>query len=231
MSNTMSETSPEAGTDHGEPPLLEDQEWANALTHAAGALATLIVGSHLVLLAFNPSSGLPRTGLAIACSAYVAGVFGTFLCSTLSHVVRRQPALNTMRTWDQAMIYTMIAGTYTPIVYAFATEAVRVPLLIAIWVAAAAGFYGKVALRHRINSIGTISYLLLGWLPAIPLAGHVPSTLAWLMLLGGVVYTIGVLFLINDKKLRYMHAVWHLFVIGAASCHYFGILHYVVDVA
>jgi hemolysin III len=103
------------------------------------------------------------------------------------------------------------------------------PLLAAIWVAAVCGILGKLALRHRINSIGAISYLLLGWLPSIPLMGHVPSELAWMMLGGGVLYTIGVAILMNDNKLRYMHAAWHLSVMTAASCHYLGILRYVVD--
>ena len=67
---------------------------------------------------------------------------------------------------------------------------VRDPLLIAIWVAAIAGFINKVAVHHRVNSIGTWSYLLLGWLPAIPLVGNVPSPLGmehdgwWSRLLG-----------------------------------------------
>ena len=96
------------------------------------------------------------------------------------------------------------------------------------WPQAAAGFLAKVALRHRINSIGAISYLLLGWLPAIPLAGQVPSELAWSMLAGGVVYTVGIALLMNDNKVKYLHAGWHISVMSAAAIHYLGILYYVV---
>lgn len=209
---------------HGEPPLQLDQEWANALTHGIATFGALVLGGLMVMAA------IPKgTGLAIACAIYVAAVFGTFLFSTLSHVVRRQPLLNTMRAWDQAMIYTMISGTYTPIVYRFASESTQSSLLMGLWIAAGIGFLGKTAFRHRINSIGTISYLLLGWLPAIPLAGHVPSTLVWSMVAGGALYTIGVVFLINDAKVRYMHAGWHLSVMMAATVHYLGILYYVVN--
>ncbi len=207
-------------------PLQPDQEWANALTHATGAVGSLLIGSYLVAVASDK-----EMGLAIACGVYVASVFGTFLFSTLSHCIFRQPALNTLRAWDQAMIYTMISGTYTPIAYAYASDDVRMPLLAAIWAAAAIGFLGKVALRHRINSSGTISYLMLGWLPAIPLAGRVPSPLAWSMIAGGVLYTVGVVFLINDRRVRYMHAAWHISVMTAACCHYLGILRYVVESA
>ncbi|MFK8112925.1 MAG: hemolysin III family protein [Rubripirellula sp.] len=209
--------------DDDAPPLQLDQEWANALTHGVAAVGAIVLGAYLVWVAVPIG-----TGLAIACAAYAASAFGTFLFSTLSHVVRQQPRLNQMRAWDQAMIYTMISGTYTPIVYRWATESVQMPLLIAIWVAAAAGVYSKIGRKHRVNSIGTVSYLLLGWLPAIPLVSQVPSTLAWWMVAGGVCYSIGVGFLINDFKIRYLHAAWHLSVMTAATCHFLGILRHVV---
>jgi len=211
--------------DHGEPPLQPGQEWANALTHGIAAAISLMLGIHLVSSALSQS-----TGLAIACGSYAAAAVGTFLCSTLSHLVRRQPLLNQMRTWDQAMIYGMISGTYTPIAFVYASDATRSPLLWSIWIAAAVGFLHKVAWKHRVNSSGTISYLLLGWLPAIPLAPHVPTELVGSMFAGGIAYTIGVGFLINDKKVKYLHACWHLAVMAGATCHYLGILWYVVQV-
>jgi len=208
---------------HGAPPWQDGQEWANALTHAVAAAGTLVAGYFLILAA------APRgNGLVIACLVYAASVLGTFFFSTLSHFVRRQPMLNTMRAWDQGMIYAMISGTYTPIVYRYASETVQLPLLTVIWMVAAAGFLGKVAVFHRINSSGFISYLLLGWLPSIPLARHVPSELAWAMLAGGIVYSIGVIFLINDGRLKYLHAGWHISVMMAAAVHYLGILYFVV---
>lgn len=204
-------------------PLQPDQEWANALTHGIAALGSVVLGIHLVYAA------LPQQpGLATACAAYSASVFGTFFFSTMSHWVRRQPLLNTMRAYDQAMIYMMISGTYTPIIFRFASESHRDPLLWAIWIAAWMGFLKKVAFRYRINSIGTYTYLLLGWLPSIPLASEVPSELVRWMLAGGVLYTIGVLFLMNDRKFPYLHAAWHLSVMTAAACHYYAILRYVV---
>jgi hemolysin III len=206
-----------------EPPFLEGEEWANALTHGIAAIGSILLAIYLIQLALPQS-----TGLAIACAAYMAAVFGTFFCSSLSHIIRRQPLLNQLRAWDQAMIYTMISGTYTPIAYVYAADATRAPLLWAIWIAAVAGFLHKVAWKHRVNSSGTISYLLLGWLPAIPLAPYVPTQLVVAMFAGGILYTIGVVFLINDKKRKYLHACWHLAVISAAACHYLGILWYVV---
>ncbi len=208
-------------TDLAGTPVKPDEEWANALTHFIATISALGLGGYLIAAAMN--SG---TGLTIACLAYVASVVGTFLCSTLSHTILRQPWLNQLRAWDQAMIYLMIAGTYTPIAFRFAPDSTRTYLLIALWGAALSGFITKVALKHRINSIGTVSYLLLGWLPAIPLAGHVPGALVTQMIIGGVLYSVGVAFLMNDSKFRYAHAVWHLFVMSAATCHWYGIIQY-----
>lgn len=205
------------------PPIKPDQEWANAWTHG---IATLIaIGMGVVLVR---QASLTSTGMAIACGAYIASMAGTFLCSTLSHVIMRQPLLNTLRSWDQAMIYTMISGTYTPIAFGYASDSVRTPLLIAIWVAAAAGFLMKVAVRHRVNSIGTVSYLALGWLPAIPLVGQVPMALVGWMIAGGLLYTAGVVLLMNDHRIRYLHAGWHLFVMAAAACHWWAIWAFVI---
>ena len=206
-----------------EAPLKPGEEWANALTHGLAALSALIAGGYMVRAA--ASSG---TALVIACLVYAGCVFGTFLFSSLSHAIHRQPMLNTLRAWDQAMIYTMIAGTYTPIAVVYATESSRAPLLAALWIAAGTGFARKVAMKHRVNTMQPLSYLMLGWLPVIPLFRHVPTPLLWSMGIGGVLYTVGVAFLMNDGRMRYMHAVWHLFVILAAVCHFAGIMWYVV---
>lgn len=204
------------------PPLQLDQEWANALTHGVGTILTLVAGWNLVLLA-----GERTTGLVVACIVYIAATLGTYLFSTLSHVVRRQPLLNRMRAWDQAMIYLMIAGTYTPLVVMYATEPTRTILLAGMWAGATAGFVSKVALKHRVNSSGTISYLLLGYLPALALASQVPMTIGAWMLAGGIVYTIGVVLLINDAKIRYLHTGWHVMVMLASGCHFIGIIELV----
>ena len=207
----------------GDAPVQLDQEWANALTHGIAALGAVLLGGFMILQATSDS-----TGLAIACAAYALSVVGTFVFSTLSHSIHRQPLLNRLRAWDQAMIYLMIVGTYTPIAFKFGGDT-RSMQLAAIWIAATIGVWMKIGVGHRINSVSTVSYLLLGWLPAIPLAGHVPRPLVWAMVVGGVLYSIGVMLLINDRKFRYAHAMWHLMVMTAATCHWLGIYWYVVS--
>ena len=205
-------------------PIRHDEEWANAWTHGIAAFATVVLAGSLV---WNASD--QNVGLAIACLAYGVSVFGTFLFSTLSHAIFRQPLLNTLRAWDQALIYAMISGTYTPIIYRYASNSVRVPLLIAIWVAAFSGIAGKLLLRHRVNNVTTVGYLLLGWLPAIPLYGRIPIGLGIGVVIGGLLYTLGVAVLLNDSKAKYVHAIWHLLVMSAALCHYLTVRWYVIS--
>lgn len=198
-----------------------DEEWVNSLTHGIGVALSCLAAVFLIHKATQVG-----VGYTLACSAYMLAVAGTFLASMLSHTFLRQPLLDTLRAWDQAMIYTMISGTYTPIIYRFAPDNIRTPLLIAVWGAAALGFSLKILVRHRINSIGTISYLLLGWLPALPILNNLPSSLTRWMLLGGIVYSLGTILLVNDHRLKYLHASWHISVIAAAFCHFIGIYWY-----
>ncbi|MFG0288196.1 MAG: hemolysin III family protein [Rhodopirellula sp. JB044] len=207
------------------PPIQPDQEWANALTHGLAAATWVLLSFWLVGQAAEVSPAI-----MIACAAYGASVVGTFACSTLSHTFLQRPLLDRFRAWDQAMIYLMIAGTYTPIMCRYANPAHRDWLLALMWGYALWGFTKKAIFSHRIHSISTVSYLLLGWLPAIPLYGRVPLNLFLYVLAGGVAYSIGVLFLINDRRVRYFHAVWHLVVISASIIHFVGIMRYVVNV-
>lgn len=208
------------------PPIQPEQEWANALTHGVATVTWIGLSVWMVLRAAEVS-----TALAIACAAYGASVVGTFLCSTLSHTFLQRPLLDRLRAWDQAMIYLMIIGTYTPITWQFADPRYRLILLAAMWALAFWGFANKAILNHRIHSISTVTYLLLGWLPAIPLYGRVSMPLFLYVLAGGVIYSLGVLFLINDQRVKYFHAAWHLMVITASIVHLTGIVRYVIDVS
>ncbi len=207
------------------PPIQPGQEWANAWTHGIAAVVWVGLTVWLVTRASHVNAGL-----AIACALYGASCIGTFTCSTLSHTFLERPRLDRFRAWDQAMIYLMIIGTYTPITYQMAEPRYRLLLLTAMWGFALWGFVNKAILNHRIHSISTLTYLLLGWLPAIPLYGRVSLALFAYVLAGGVIYSVGVLFLINDNRVKYFHAVWHLFVMTASIVHFVGIVKYVVPV-
>lgn len=206
-----------------EAPLLPDEEWANALTHAAAALAWLF-GAVLMVRAAAGQSMMTT----FCCLVFVLSAVSVFTASAMSHHLIHCPRLlKRLRAWDQGLIYVMISGTYTPLIWRFADESVRGPLLVGIWIAAAVGFHSKVIAEHRVNGIGTITYLLLGWVPALGLVGKVPGEVLGWMAAGGVLYTLGVALLLNDSRVRYLHAGWHLSVVIAASCHFWAVYRYV----
>jgi hemolysin III len=100
-----------------------------------------------------------------------------------------------------------------------------------MWVAALVGFMAKVFFAHRIEAVSVVSYLALGWLPALAvpeLVRIVPAAALWSMFVGGVCYTVGTLFLMYDERVRHFHAAWHLCVIAGSACHFAGILVFVV---
>jgi hemolysin III len=97
-----------------------------------------------------------------------------------------------------------------------------------LWGAAFLGFASKVLAKHRIDhTFSPLPYVALGWLPAMILAPFVPLTCLVWMAAGGVLYTVGVIFLVLDHRVRYFHAAWHLFVLGGSTCHYCAILSFV----
>lgn len=214
---------PVCSADFGDAPVLPDEEWANALTHAAAALAWAFGA---VLMARAAAEQTLMTTLC--CLVFVFSSVSVFTASALSHHLLHCPRLlKRLRAWDQGLIYVMIAGTYTPLVWRFSDESIRTPLLVGIWIAAAVGFHSKVIAEHRVNGIGTITYLLLGWVPALGLVTRVPGEVLLWMAAGGVIYTLGVAVLINDARVKYFHALWHLAVVTAAGCHFWAIYRFV----
>ncbi len=207
-----------------EPPVFEDpmgDEWANTLTHAGSLVIALIGWAVMLYLVIDKP-----LGMQLACLAYATSAVAVFLFSTLSHAVYEPWMRQRMRAWDQGTIYLMISGTYTPFAYLYGGKW-QVGLLIFLWVVAGFGFLSKVGLQHRVHGITTTTYLALGWAPAIVLAPQVPFGCMIGMALGGVIYTLGVVFLVLDQRRKFFHGVWHVMVLLAAAVHYGSIVRYV----
>lgn len=198
--------------------LSDEEESANAATHGTGCVVAL-AASIFVLATQTFSSSTSRFGFVL----YASTLIFLFAMSTLSHIVREPKRLTQMRAWDQGAIYLLIAGTYTPGIIAFCPQLTAVGLLVLVWSLATYGFYCKVIAKKRVNSVTTATYLALGWGPALFLIPCVPREYFLWLLAGGILYSIGVVFLINDHRVKYFHAGWHLWVIAAAAAHFFAI--------
>lgn len=195
------------------------QEKVNAWTHGLGFLASLPAGFALCFCAVEY-----RASLYYACLVYSLSLSGMYLFSTLSHAVRNPQRRHYARAWDQGTVYLLIAGTFTPFLCAYLTGWQRWSLLLMVWGTAMLGFYSKVIAKHRLNNMTSLTYVLLGWVPALLLMGSVTAICFASMALGGILYTIGTRFLQNDHRRWYFHAIWHLMVIVASACHYSAIM-------
>ena len=203
-----------------------DELW-NTLTHALGFVLSVLGALFLV------SEAIPRTDAwrVAGCSVYAASLMSVYLCSTLSHSASRPDQKRLWRQLDQAFIYLLIVGTYTPFGLAYLRTGGWLLFLVSMWLLALLGFFSKLLWAHRVEAVAVWIYVILGWMPivtAYPLMGRVPEGPLWWMLIGGVVYTAGTLFLMNDRKSASFHPLWHLCVIGGSACHFYAIYHAVV---
>ena len=194
------------------------EEFANALSHAVGAMLSIF---GIVMLAVRSQNATAAATTAV----YGASMFLLFQASTCYHAMTNATAKRVFRRIDHSAIYLLIAGTYTPVLMIAVPFPTSVGLLAMIWYLAVTGVvFSCLTLKFRYLSTGL--YLVMGWLSIFLLHSlwqNGAYRTIWLLLAGGAVYSIGIVFYL--MKTRYMHSVWHLFVLGGAVCHYFAIYH------
>ncbi|MFT4256746.1 MAG: hemolysin III family protein [Pseudoxanthomonas sp.] len=202
-------------------------EIASALTHGLGATAALAAGAVLITLA-----AIHGDGWQLAASiVFGATLLLLYLASTLYHSIQHPVAKGRLKVFDHCAIYLLIAGTYTP----FTLIGLRGPwgwgLFAAIWTLALAGVVFKLFHTGRFKRLSTAIYIAMGWLVIVaakPMLARLDGvTLGWL-LGGGVFYTLGTYFY-HREKIRYSHAIWHLFVIGGSVCHFVAVTRQVLS--
>lgn len=199
------------------------QETLNAWIHGIAFVLCLPGGMLLVYLANQL-----RPELIGPCVVYALSLIALYLASTLSHAARTPSLRHRFRTWDQGTIYLLIAGTFTPLACGFMDGWGRIVVMLLVWMSAGAGFFSKVFGTHRIDNVTTVSYVLLGWIPSMILFAYVPTGCFMMMMISGVLYTAGTLFLQNDHRHWSFHAIWHLMVVLASMFLYAAIVMYPV---
>lgn len=202
------------------------EEIANAVTHGIGALASAAAGAVLVTLATLSGTRMQQVSAIIFCTSLLL----LYTSSTLYHAIPSAAAKRRLKVCDHCAIYMLIAGTYTPFALIGLRGQVGWWLFGVAWGLAAIGVAFKLFFCGRFKLFSTLVYIGMGWMAIFaiqPMLRQIPfSALMWL-LAGGVAYTAGTVFYHNEK-LRYSHAVWHLFVLAGSACHFVAVISQVV---
>lgn len=199
------------------------EDIANSVTHGIGTGLSIAGLTVLVVLAVLHGD----IWHVVSFSIYGSTLVLLYISSTLYHGFRKPRLKQIFQIVDHAAIYLLIAGTYTPFLLVTWRGAWGWTLLAIIWGIALLGVGFKIFFIHRFPVLSTLAYILMGWLGIIVLRDMVFSLptagLIWLAV-GGVIYTVGVIFL-AWRRLPYHHAIWHLFVLGGSACHYFAVFN------
>ena len=205
------------------------EERANAITHGLGVVLGVVGLILLLIRAFDHQADT----LTIASMAvYGSSIILLFLASTLYHSITTEKTKRLLKTLDHCAIYVLIAGSYTPFLLVSLRTPLAMGLMAVIWGIALVGIIMKIAFVYRFKRLSLVTYLAMGWLSLIvvyQLAMNIEMGGLVLLALGGVIYSLGVIFYVA-KRIPYNHAIWHLFVLAGCACHFFAIYLYVTPV-
>ena len=198
------------------------QEIVNGLIHGGGILFGL-AGLPVLTSIANVHGNTP--------AIIGGGIYGfcfllAFTVSTIYHLVSEPKIKRIFKIFDHIGIYYFISGTYTPFLLVYVHNSFGMTLLAVLWGLTALGTVFKIWYTGRFEIVSTLIYLAMG---LIMLAGgrqffdRVPHDVLVFICIGAVLYSVGVFFYLWDKY-KYTHAVWHVFVLTAALCHYVAVL-------
>lgn len=202
------------------------EEILHAITHGIGAV--LSIAGLVLLIIFSSFSGNPWKIVSVT-------IFGLtmllmYLSSTIVHSLPEGRAKNIFQIFDHSAIYIFIAGTYTPFLLVHLRGITGWLLFGIVWGIALIGIIFKVFFVKKFLLLSTFFYVLMGWLIVFawhPLASTMNEQGIRLLIIGGVIYTIGTLFYVI-RKIPYHHVIWHIFVILGSVFHFFAVFYYVI---
>lgn len=202
------------------------EEIANAVTHGIGALLAIAAIPILVVHATREGSDV----FLFAALVYTITMFLEYLMSTLYHAIAHNKAKRVFKVLDHSCIYLFIAGSYTPFCLVTLANDGGAWLCLFVWIVALAGVACEAFWVFRPRWISAVLYLLLGWSVVWYLPGliaNLPATGLWLLLAGGICYSIGCIFYVL-KKVPYMHSIFHLWVLAGSILQFLAIANFIV---
>ena len=198
------------------------EEIFSSVSHGVGAC--LSIAGTVVLLVFSVIYG---NALAVVSSSiYGASLIILYTMSTLYHSFTNERVKHFFQIMDHNTIFLLIAGTYTPITLYILGGVTGWILFSVVWVASIIGITLNSINMEKAKIPSLICYIATGWVIIFaikPLIAKVPFLSAFFLVLGGVIYTVGIVFYVI-KKVKYFHPIWHIFTVLGSAFHYFSIL-------
>ncbi len=203
------------------------EEIANAITHGIGIVLSIIGMTYLLTYSIQNGDYWHIIGSTV----FGITLIIMYTCSTLYHTFQTKKRKILFQKLDHIAIYLLIAGSYTPFtLITLKNTAWGWSIFGIIWALAIFGIFYKLTALNRYKKLSLMLYLGMGWLVVIvakPMITSLDPNGLLLLVLGGLTYTLGVLFYVW-KKLPFNHAIWHLFVLGGSIFHFFTIFWYVI---
>jgi len=202
------------------------EEIANSVIHGIGI--ALSIGALAILVVFGAMSGSgAKLGAGIV---YGISLVLEYTASTLYHSFPWPRAKHVFKILDHCGIYLLIAGTYTPFCLVTLADDGGVWLFGVVWLIAAVGISVEAFWAYRPRWLSALTYLAMGWIIVVavgPLAENLAPGGVWLLVAGGLAYTVGTVFYVL-KRVPYMHAVWHLLVLVGSVLHFLAVVLFVI---
>ena len=204
----------------------KSEERLNVISHAIGLFLSVI---GLILLIVKAGQ-LSLIALKVSYWIFGSSIILLYAASTLYHSVRERKLRYRLNILDHASIYILIAGTYTPFSLVTLQGSVGWIIFGVVWALAIIGVILKLFFTGRFETLSTIMYVAMGWIIVFavkPLIDNLSQDgLIWLFT-GGISYTIGAVIFSIDR-LKYNHAIFHVFVLFGTFCHFLAIYYYVI---
>lgn len=199
------------------------EEIFNSISHGIGIL--LSIAGLVLLVVFAAIKG--NVWHIVSFSVFGTTMVLLYLASTLYHSFTKEKIKNLFARFDHAAIFLLIAGTYTPFLLTVLRGALGWTLFGIIWAVAITGVIIRSIYLTRFRKLMVGLYLAMGWLIVVaigPLLKHVPGISLLFLLLGGIMYSVGVVFY-AWRNLKYGHGIWHLFVLAGSILHFFAVIY------
>lgn len=197
----------------------------DSIVHILGLVGAIAAGS--ILLAFAISEAAPELPALFIYIFSLVAVLGVSLAYNVTPV---SPIKMLLARFDQAAIFLFIAGSYTPFLAVMAGTTTGTLMTTFVWGASLIGVALKLIVPEHFGRLAITLYLAIGWSGILvfqSLAQTLPTSTMWLLLAGGVTYSLGIIFHLWEK-LKFQNALWHVFVVGGASLHLWAVIDFMV---